>query len=117
MTFFADSYKRVFNFADPPLHDPCAIAYVIAPELFTTKWGAAHAGTQALRDARVHRLTRIDIETHTELCLGQTVCDDFDYAQRRKPKNAVVGAGRSRPSPSLSFSLTHAMSCCAQRSP
>jgi inosine-uridine nucleoside N-ribohydrolase len=34
LTFFADTYKQVFQFDDPPLHDPCAVAYVIAPELF-----------------------------------------------------------------------------------
>lgn len=27
-------YKEVFGFDNPPLHDPCAVAYVIAPELF-----------------------------------------------------------------------------------
>lgn len=32
--FFAETYKTVFNFPHPPLHDPCAVAYAIAPELF-----------------------------------------------------------------------------------
>ena len=32
--FFADTYSSVFRFDDPPLHDPCALAYVIAPHLF-----------------------------------------------------------------------------------
>ena len=32
--FFADTYADVFRFEDPPLHDPCAVAYVIAPHLF-----------------------------------------------------------------------------------
>lgn len=34
LTFFASTYKAVFNFDDPPLHDPCAVAYVIAPHIF-----------------------------------------------------------------------------------
>lgn len=34
LLYFAESYKTVFKFAHPPLHDPCAVAYVIAPELF-----------------------------------------------------------------------------------
>ena len=34
LLYFADSYKTVFKFDNPPLHDPCAVAYVIAPELF-----------------------------------------------------------------------------------
>ena len=34
LTFFASTYRSVFKFQDPPLHDPCAVAYVIAPEIF-----------------------------------------------------------------------------------
>ena len=34
LLYFADSYRTVFKFDHPPLHDPCAVAYVIAPELF-----------------------------------------------------------------------------------
>ena len=29
--------KQVFKFDDPPLHDPCAVAYAIAPELFKAR--------------------------------------------------------------------------------
>ena len=28
---------RRLQFEDPPLHDPCAVAYVIAPELFKVR--------------------------------------------------------------------------------
>jgi len=31
--FFADSYKKVFGFEFPPLHDPLAVAYVINPSI------------------------------------------------------------------------------------
>jgi len=31
LTFFADSYRRVFGFGAPPLHDPVAVARVIDP--------------------------------------------------------------------------------------
>lgn len=34
LQFFAHAYKDVFQFDHPPLHDPCAVAYVLAPELF-----------------------------------------------------------------------------------
>jgi purine nucleosidase/pyrimidine-specific ribonucleoside hydrolase len=33
MTFFAETYRRVFGFAQPPLHDPVAVARVIDPSL------------------------------------------------------------------------------------
>lgn len=32
--FFAQTYREVFKFPLPPLHDPCAVALLIAPELF-----------------------------------------------------------------------------------
>ena len=37
LTYFAQTYKQVFGFDHPPLHDPCAVAYVIAPELFSVE--------------------------------------------------------------------------------
>ncbi|GAA4171188.1 pyrimidine-specific ribonucleoside hydrolase RihA [Phytohabitans flavus] len=33
MTFFGSAYERVFGLADPPLHDPIAVARVIDPSL------------------------------------------------------------------------------------
>ncbi|CAI5474269.1 unnamed protein product [Closterium sp. Yama58-4] len=37
MHFFARTYLEVFGFHHPPLHDPCALAFVIAPSLFNTE--------------------------------------------------------------------------------
>lgn len=37
LTYFAKTYKTVFGFDHPPLHDPCAVAFVIAPEIFTVQ--------------------------------------------------------------------------------
>eukprot|EP01111_Echinosteliopsis_oligospora_P009903 TRINITY_DN2994_c0_g1_i3.p1 TRINITY_DN2994_c0_g1~~TRINITY_DN2994_c0_g1_i3.p1 ORF type:complete len:299 (-),score=77.98 TRINITY_DN2994_c0_g1_i3:160-1056(-) len=55
LLFFKKTYKEVFNFEHPPLHDPLAIAYVISPDLFET------------------RLMRVDVETMSPLCSGRTV--------------------------------------------
>ena len=33
LRFFADSYRTVFGFTAPPVHDPCAVARLIAPEV------------------------------------------------------------------------------------
>jgi inosine-uridine nucleoside N-ribohydrolase len=33
LRFFGDSYRAVFGFPAPPVHDPCAVALLIAPEL------------------------------------------------------------------------------------
>lgn len=55
--FFRESYKTTFDFDDPPLHDPLTIAYILRPDLFET----AHY--------------RVDIETTSRLCAGQTIVD------------------------------------------
>lgn len=66
LLFFKQSYTDVFRFVDPPLHDPLAVAYVIAPELFTTS------------------LMRVDVETASPLCAGRTVCDIFHMSKLAK---------------------------------
>eukprot|EP00967_Tisochrysis_lutea_P090036 scaffold128547_cov19-Tisochrysis_lutea.AAC.1 len=33
-TSLQDTYAEVFKFVDPPLHDPCTVAWVAAPHLF-----------------------------------------------------------------------------------
>jgi inosine-uridine nucleoside N-ribohydrolase len=33
LSFFADTYREVFGFGGPPVHDPCALAFVIDPSL------------------------------------------------------------------------------------
>ena len=68
--FFKDSYKSYFGFDDPPLHDPCAVAYVIDPKLFEVEH------------------IRVDVETGSELCAGQTVCDRHNL--KGKERNAHV---------------------------
>lgn len=66
LLFFKSTYKTVFRMADPPLHDPCAVAFVVRPELFD------------------YRLMRVDIETASPLSYGQTVCDVFDMSKKKK---------------------------------
>lgn len=34
LTFFKDTYKTVFGFSSPPLHDPVAVFYLLHPECF-----------------------------------------------------------------------------------
>ena len=53
-----------------PLHDPCVIAYLLAPELFTG------------------RECNVTVETISELTLGMTVVDWWGVTDR--PKNALV---------------------------
>lgn len=70
LQFFAQTYKDIFFFDFPPLHDPLTIAYVIDPSIFQTK------------------LLRVDIETSSELSYGQTVVDVWQMSP--KPRNVHV---------------------------
>jgi inosine-uridine nucleoside N-ribohydrolase len=71
LIFFGDTYRNVFGFPAPPVHDPCAVAAVIDPPILQ-----AHA-------------MHVEIETTGEWTTGRTVCDV--YGVLGKPTNARVG--------------------------
>lgn len=77
MTFFGATYKKLWGFASPPLHDPVAVARVLDPALVTCV--DAHVSIE---------LTG----THTR---GATVVDLHDYLGR--PPNAKVAVGLDVP--------------------
>jgi purine nucleosidase len=70
LTFFASTYKEVAGMDAPPVHDPCAVAYVIDPTLMVTK------------DAYVA------VELKGDLTYGATVTDFLDAYGR--PHNTQV---------------------------
>lgn len=70
LEYFAGTYKNVFDFDAPPLHDPVAVAAVLQPELLRT------------------RPMRVDVECESDLTRGETVCDY--YGMTDKPPNAEV---------------------------
>ena len=57
MDFFRQAYKDNQNFVDPPVHDPCTIAYLIDPSVVQT------------------RRCPLDVEIYGELTSGMTVAD------------------------------------------
>lgn len=57
LTFFRAAYQRAAGFPDPPVHDPCAVAFVLAPELFES------------------RPARIEVELQGRLTYGATMTD------------------------------------------
>ena len=71
MRFFAETYLRVFGFAAPAVHDPCAVAAVIDPATVPT------------------RRMNVAIDTASSLSLGRTVCDV--YGKTGREPNADVG--------------------------
>jgi len=70
LSFFAETYKTVFRMPDPPLHDPCTVAYIIAPEIFVTEF------------------MHVDVETGSKCSDGRTNCDVFGMT--KLPKNVHV---------------------------
>ncbi|MDM5125661.1 pyrimidine-specific ribonucleoside hydrolase RihA [Aeromonas salmonicida] len=66
-----------WGFAGAPLHDPCTIAWLLAPALFH--------GVEC----------RVDIETRGEHTVGMTVVDRYQLTG--KPANALVLLGLDRP--------------------
>ena len=71
--FFERFDMEKYGSEGAPLHDPCVIAYLIRPEIFTG------------------RLINVEIETQSDLTLGMTVADWWGVTNR--PKNALfIGA-------------------------
>lgn len=75
--FFGETYLRVYGFPAPPVHDPCAVAWVIDPTLI-------ESGPM-----------RVDVELRGEWTTGRTVCDR--YGQTGRPPNAEVGLALDAP--------------------
>jgi len=57
LDFFGETYRNVQGFDSPPVHDPCAVAYVIDPSIVSTV------------------KVPVDIELRGALTLGMTVAD------------------------------------------
>ena len=67
--FFERFDKEKYGSEGAPLHDPCTIAYLLEPELFSG------------------RHINVEVETRSELTLGMTVADWWRVSQR--PANAT----------------------------
>ena len=76
LEFFAATYRNVFGFDVPPLHDAVAVAAVLEPGLVKT------------------RPMRVDVECESELTRGETVCDF--YGVTGALPNAEVGVELDR---------------------
>jgi len=67
--FFERFDKEKYGSAGAPLHDPCVIAWLIRPKLFTG------------------RRINVEIETEVRLTTGMTVADWWGVTER--PRNAL----------------------------
>jgi len=76
MTFFASTYRQLFGFEAPPLHDPVAVARVIDPAIVTCVE------------------TNLVIETQGEWTAGATVVDLDGYTGREPNARVAVDLDR-----------------------
>lgn len=66
LLFVKKTSTEVSRMPNPPLHDPCAVAFVVDPSLFE------------------YTPMRVDIEMASPISYGQTICDKRDRSQRGK---------------------------------
>ena len=70
LKFFAKTYDSVFGMPDPPLHDPCAVAYVINPALFITRVCHVDIETGAMSSLPV----RLRLGVCVPRCVREAAC-------------------------------------------
>lgn len=75
---FFSKFHMDMGFKGSPLHDPCAVAWVIDPSIMTTK--------------KLH----VDIETKGEHTLGATVVDYYDVLKKEKNADVAFDIDRER---------------------
>jgi purine nucleosidase/pyrimidine-specific ribonucleoside hydrolase len=81
MTFFAATYREVFGFEAPPLHDPVAVARVIDPTLVTCVEafvGVETAGTFTRGATVVDLHGRLGRKPNAQVAVGLDVERFFD---------------------------------------
>lgn len=84
LEFFRRAYRREKGLEDPPLHDPCAVAYVIAPDIFETRPAGIEvelAGTLTAGTTVVHFAGPGAAGSSAGSAAGGTTCPD---AQRHR---------------------------------
>ena len=66
MTAFFERFdKEKYGTEGAPLHDPCVIAYLLEPDIFSGK------------------KINVEIETHSQLTLGMTVADWWGVTEKK----------------------------------
>jgi inosine-uridine nucleoside N-ribohydrolase len=94
LLFYDSTIKSIFSLA-AARHDPCAVAFVIDPDMLE------------------YRLMRVDVETSSSLSYGQTVCDVFNLS----PKKANVHVCMSMNVPKFWDMMLDSVKKCDKISP
>ncbi|SHF54044.1 nucleoside hydrolase [Desulforamulus putei] len=78
LEFFGQTYFEVFGFPAPPVHDPCTVAKLIDPDVFTT------------------RHLYVDVDIKSELNYGRTVCDFYGVMGRQPNCHVAIDLNKER---------------------
>jgi purine nucleosidase len=78
MEFFAHAYKDAQGFDHPPVHDPCAVAYVIDPTLMRTERAPIHV---ELTGGHTLGMTVVDLRAPAGIDVTTQVAFDLDHAR------------------------------------
>lgn len=79
LNFFEQYHENPkWGFKGAPLHDPCTIAWLIDPTMFTSE------------------KMNVDVETQGDLTRGETVCDYYELTDKPKNTEVLLGIDRSR---------------------
>ena len=77
MTFFGNTYRQVFGFEHPPVHDPIAVAAVIDPSIIRT---VAVPVAVELTGTHTRGATVVDLHRRTGSTPNATVAVGLDVA-------------------------------------
>ncbi|CAH0122496.1 Pyrimidine-specific ribonucleoside hydrolase RihA [Paenibacillus sp. CECT 9249] len=78
LVFFRQTYRDVFGFEDPPVHDACCVAYCIDPSVFECK--------------KLH----VDVETKGEYAYGMTLVDIHGVTKKEPNVNVALTLDREK---------------------
>lgn len=98
MTFFAATYRRVFGFEHPPVHDPIAVAAVIDPSIVPTVTAPV---TVELTGTYTRGATVVDLHRRTGLAPNADVAVGLDVDAFWRLLMAAVRNVGAAPGPSI----------------
>ncbi|MDK2856448.1 MAG: ribosylpyrimidine nucleosidase [Bacillota bacterium] len=78
LTFFGSTYHKVYGMEAPPVHDPCTVAKLIDPDVFTT------------------RPAYVAVDTKSDLNYGRTVCDFYGLTGHAPNAQVAMKLDRDR---------------------
>lgn len=78
LDFYGSAYYKVYGILSPPVHDPCTVAKLLDPDVFTTK------------------PAYVDVDIKSDIDYGRTVCDFYGITGREPNAQVAIELDRER---------------------